>query len=234
MLAQKLISRTAGRPLIRTLLVQQHGLLRTNRLTTPLTHLSNFQTQNQQFRWRENTHLGQVPNLIGCQSRGFGTSDQPKENNTNEPIEEKKLSLFQKFKQMYKEYWYVLLPVHCATSAVWVGCFYYIVRSGVDVPSLLQTLHVPDKALEFIKNNSSTGHLAVVYALYKVATPARYFVTVGGTTFAINKLKKLGYIKPMPNREQLKEMYQERRDNFKENISERKENFMQKFQSKKE
>ena len=36
-----------------------------------------------------------------------------------------RLSVFQRFKQMYKDYWYVLVPVHLATSAVWFGSFYY-------------------------------------------------------------------------------------------------------------
>lgn len=39
---------------------------------------------------------------------------------------EKKLTIFQRFKLMYKEYWYVLLPVHVATSACWLGGFYYM------------------------------------------------------------------------------------------------------------
>lgn len=39
-----------------------------------------------------------------------------------------KVGLFQKFKQMYRDYWYVLGPVHIATSTVWLGTFYYIVR----------------------------------------------------------------------------------------------------------
>lgn len=42
----------------------------------------------------------------------------------NEP--EKKPSLYQRFKLMYKEYWYVLLPVHIVTSACWLGGFYYL------------------------------------------------------------------------------------------------------------
>lgn len=37
-----------------------------------------------------------------------------------------KLGLFARFKKMYKEYWYVLLPVHCITSAGWLGGFYYV------------------------------------------------------------------------------------------------------------
>lgn len=37
-----------------------------------------------------------------------------------------KLSLTAKFKKMYKEYWYVLLPVHVVTSCFWFGSFYYL------------------------------------------------------------------------------------------------------------
>lgn len=44
----------------------------------------------------------------------------------NEQDEVKKLTLFQKFKQMYRDYWYVLLPVHLVTSAGWFGSFYYM------------------------------------------------------------------------------------------------------------
>ncbi|CAB3365678.1 Hypothetical predicted protein [Cloeon dipterum] len=231
MLAQRLIRR-AGRPLLRTFSARQ-GF----RPLAPASQIFNFQTEKQNARTTN-------PIIV---SRYFSKQTKKEAEQTAKDAAEveveKKLSLFQKFKQMYKEYWYVLLPVHVATSAVWVGCFYYIVRSGVDVPALLHTLHFPDKALDFIKNNSSTGHLAVVYAMYKVATPARYFVTVGGTTLAINKLKAMGYIKPMPNREQLKEMYQEQRDNlkeryqerrdsFKDNMQERKDNLMQKLQKK--
>lgn len=36
-----------------------------------------------------------------------------------------KLGLFARFKKMAKDYWYVLIPVHVATSAVWLGAFFY-------------------------------------------------------------------------------------------------------------
>lgn len=43
-----------------------------------------------------------------------------------EAIEEyKKLGLIARFKKMTKEYWYVLIPVHCFTSCFWFGGFYY-------------------------------------------------------------------------------------------------------------
>lgn len=35
-----------------------------------------------------------------------------------------KLSLFARFKQMYKDYYYVLIPVHIVTSIAWFGGFY--------------------------------------------------------------------------------------------------------------
>lgn len=46
----------------------------------------------------------------------------------NEQDKMKKLTLFQKFKQMYRDYWYVLVPVHLVTSAAWFGSFYYMAK----------------------------------------------------------------------------------------------------------
>lgn len=39
---------------------------------------------------------------------------------------EPKPSLYQRFKAMYRDYWYVLIPVHLVTSAGWFGGFYYM------------------------------------------------------------------------------------------------------------
>lgn len=61
---------------------------------------------------------------------------------------------------------------------------------------------------------SSMGYLAVAYAMYKISTPLRYTVTLGGTTISINYLKKWGYIKPVPSKEQIKEQYLVRKENL--------------------
>lgn len=45
--------------------------------------------------------------------------------------EMKKLTLLQRFKEMYKKYWYVLVPVHLVTSAFWFGGFYYLAKRYV-------------------------------------------------------------------------------------------------------
>ncbi|EFA03807.2 uncharacterized protein C18orf19 homolog B [Tribolium castaneum] len=134
----------------------------------------------------------------------------------------KKPSIFQRFKQMYKEYWYVLLPVHLVTSAAWFGGFYYLAKSGVDIVGILESWNISERIVNPLRD-SSMGYVAVAYALYKIATPARYTVTLGGTTISINYLKKWGYIKPVPSKERLKEMYFEQKDNLLETVRETKE-----------
>lgn len=42
-----------------------------------------------------------------------------------------KVSIFQKMKQMTKDYWHVLIPVHVVTSLGWVAIFYTAVRKYV-------------------------------------------------------------------------------------------------------
>ncbi|XP_008544683.1 uncharacterized protein C18orf19 homolog A isoform X2 [Microplitis demolitor] len=105
-----------------------------------------------------------------------------------------KKNVFQKMKQLFKDYWYIMAPVHIATSTCWVIIFYIAAKNGVDVIPIMEYLMIPEKYINLIEN-SGAGHWAVVYALYKLATPIRYTVTVGGTTMAIRYLDKMGYLK---------------------------------------
>ncbi|XP_064556112.1 uncharacterized protein C18orf19 homolog A [Drosophila montana] len=118
------------------------------------------------------------------------------------------MGLFAKFKHMYKQYWYVLIPVHVITSIGWFGGFYYLSKSGVDVPALLQYLHLSENIIEKVQG-SDMGHYAIAYLCYKVATPVRYAVTLGGTTISIKYLVQWGHIKPMPTKSQLMKMYED-------------------------
>lgn len=72
---------------------------------------------------------------------------------------------------------------------------------------------VSEKIIEPLRH-SSAGYYALAYAMYKVATPARYAVTIGGTTVSINYLTKWGCIKPVPSKEQLQVMYQMKKASF--------------------
>jgi hypothetical protein len=113
---------------------------------------------------------------------------------TTNPQDEKPQNIFQRFKNMAKKYWYVVLPVHLVTSTVWFGSFYFI-ASIFDVPSLLEHLGIPDSMIDKVRNgNSWTSYLVIAYGLYKIFTPLRYMVTLGGTGITLRYLRRLGYV----------------------------------------
>lgn len=62
--------------------------------------------------------------------------------------------------------------------------------------------------------DSSLGHAAIAYLCYKIVTPVRYTVTLGGTTLSIKYLSQWGYIRPVPTKEKLKQMYDDRKAKF--------------------
>ncbi|KAK5645764.1 hypothetical protein RI129_004228 [Pyrocoelia pectoralis] len=143
-----------------------------------------------------------------------------------------KQGLFQKFKAMYRDYWYVLVPVHLVTSAAWFGGFYYMAKSGVDIVGILESWNVSEKITNKLKD-SHMGYLAVSYALYKLSTPLRYTVTIGGTTLSIGYLQKWGYIKPVPSADWIKERYKEQKENIIESFKEKKEDFYESVKDRK-
>ncbi|XP_011501056.1 PREDICTED: protein FAM210A-like, partial [Ceratosolen solmsi marchali] len=112
----------------------------------------------------------------------------------------KNVSLFQKMKQLTKNYWNVLLPVHIATSLCWVSMFYIAIKYGIDIIGILKSLHLNDKYLDALRN-SNVGDWALTYALYKIFTPIRYTVTIGMTTACVRYLKNIGYLKSVKNME---------------------------------
>lgn len=79
--------------------------------------------------------------------------------------------------------------------------------------------------------DSHLGHIAVAYLLYKIATPARYTVTLGGTTFAIKFLSQRGYIKPMPSKDKLVQMYKDKKEDIQQKVSDKKSEITDKFRN---
>jgi len=136
---------------------------------------------------------------------------------------------------MYRDYWYVLVPVHLVTSCFWFGLFFYMAQSGVDIVALLEAINLHDSTIgQKMKDgaHSTAGYLAIAYALYKIATPLRYSVTVGGTTISINYLKKWGYIKPMPKKSEMMKLIEDKRDSFREHKAHMKERVIGKLTHK--
>lgn len=42
-----------------------------------------------------------------------------------DPLQDKSISLYQRFKKTFRQYGKVLIPVHLITSGIWFGTFYY-------------------------------------------------------------------------------------------------------------
>lgn len=95
--------------------------------------------------------LGLVNNIFVCQKSlkrnvgenaiGLAHYSDLKQDSGDESPTSRKLSVFQKMKQMTKDYWHVLIPVHVITSIGWVAIFYTAVRKyvSIDVSRMLES-----------------------------------------------------------------------------------------------
>lgn len=150
-----------------------------------------------------------------------------------ETIPEKKPGIFKRFHQTYKQFGKVLVAVHIFTSTIWGGLFYTTAMSGIDVEPALRWIGAGQTIISFY-TMPGVGHVAVAYLLYKLATPARYMVTIGGTHMAVKMLRNLGYMQPIPKSESLRslvkdgktkvkakyEEYQDRMDDMRDELKE--------------
>ncbi|KAM4687650.1 protein FAM210A isoform 1-T2 [Discoglossus pictus] len=136
-----------------------------------------------------------------------------------DPLQDKSIGLFQRFKKTFKQYGKVLIPVHLVTSSIWFGSFYYAAMKGVNVVPFLEFIGLPDGIINILKNSQS-GNALTAYALYKIATPARYTVTLGGTSISVKYLRRYGYLSTPPL---VKDYLQGRMEETKERITEKME-----------
>jgi len=92
--------------------------------------------------------LAQLNSLISCSyshlhvsklSSNFVQTKPPDQTDNGNKEQQQKLGLIARFKLMWKKYWYVMIPVHLATSLLWFGGFYYMsirfVRFYIDFQS---------------------------------------------------------------------------------------------------
>ncbi|XP_054841421.1 protein FAM210A [Eublepharis macularius] len=132
-----------------------------------------------------------------------------------DPLQDKSISLVQRFKRTFKQYGKVLIPVHLLTSSIWFGAFYYAALKGVNVVPFLEFIGLPEGIVNILKHSQS-GNALTAYAMYKIATPARYTVTLGGTSITVKYLRKHGYMSTPPP---VKEYIQDRMEETKERLS---------------
>ncbi|XP_072460264.1 protein FAM210A [Notamacropus eugenii] len=136
-----------------------------------------------------------------------------------DPLQDKSISLYQRFKKTFRQYGKVMIPVHIVTSGLWFGTFYYAALKGVNVIPFLEHIGLPDSIVDILKNSQS-GNALTAYALFKIATPARYTVTLGGTSITLKYLRSHGYMSTPPP---VKEYFQDRMEETKELITEKME-----------
>lgn len=67
-----------------------------------------------------------IENYVTLQRRGF--SDKSNKNDDMLDGDEKNLTVFQRFKRVYKEHGKTLIAVHIVTSIAWYGAFYLIAK----------------------------------------------------------------------------------------------------------
>ncbi|XP_019401007.1 PREDICTED: protein FAM210A isoform X1 [Crocodylus porosus] len=158
-----------------------------------------------------------------------------------DPLEDKSLGLVQRFKKILKQYGKVVIPVHVLTYSIWFGSFYYAAMQGMNVVPILEALGLPENIISFLKN-SETGNVLTAYTLCKIASPARYIVTLGGTSITIKYLRKYGYLsRPPPVKgylhdrmEETKELLSGKMEETKDKITEKMEETRDKITEKME
>lgn len=151
-----------------------------------------------------------------------------------DPLQDKSIGLYQRFKKTFKQYGKVMIPVHLVTSSVWFGTFYYAAMKGVNVVPFLEMIGLPESLVGLLRDSSS-GYALTAYAMYKIATPARYAVTLGGTSLSVQYLRKHGYLStPPPVKEYLQDKMEETKELLTEKMEETKERFSEKMEETKE
>ena len=74
--------------------------------------------------------------------------------------------------------------------------------------NLLKTFGLSSKITDPLASGT-LGNIAIALLLYKIATPARYAVTIFVTIKMIKILVRKGMIKPIPSKAKIKNMIQE-------------------------
>ncbi|XP_013866307.1 uncharacterized protein C18orf19 homolog B [Austrofundulus limnaeus] len=150
-----------------------------------------------------------------------------------DPLQDKSIGLFQRFKKTFKQYGKVMIPVHLLTSTIWFGTFYYAATKGVNVVPFLEMIGLPESVVGLLRNSSS-GYALTAYAMYKIATPARYTVTLGGTSLSVQYLRKHGYFStPPPVTEYIQDKMEETKGKLTEKMEETRDRFTEKMEETK-
>ncbi|XP_046356569.2 uncharacterized protein C18orf19 homolog A-like [Haliotis rufescens] len=142
-------------------------------------------------------------------------TDETKTQKVGEEKDDSTLTVFQRFKKTYREHGKILIGVHCVTSVVWFGSFYMAAVSGVDIVPLMEQLGLSETLIKPFRAGG-LGFVALAYLMYKLATPARYTLTLGGTNMAIRYMRRSGKMEPIAEGEKIRNLYKAGKVEFKD------------------
>lgn len=86
---------------------------------------------------------------------------------------------------------------------------------GIEIVPLLEKIGAGETIINAL-GKPGIGHIAVAYLLYKLATPARYTVTVVGTQLTVKKLRQMGYMQPVRPEDSIRSLLKAGRSQFQE------------------
>ncbi|KAI2652571.1 hypothetical protein H4Q32_005813 [Labeo rohita] len=132
-----------------------------------------------------------------------------------------------------------MLPIYSVEKRGFNHMLKVLDARGVNLVPFLEYVGFPDKVVKLLENSQS-GYALTAYAMYKIATPARYTVTLGGTSLSVKYLRRHGHMStPPPVKEYLQEKMEETKERIsgkmeetKDRISERMEETKDKFTEK--
>ena len=131
-----------------------------------------------------------------------------------------------RFKQMVKDYWYVIIPVEVGTSVIWYGAIFISLKSGVDLVEILTTMGVSENTLGKLPSaGGDYGYHALTFLCYNVISPIRYTISLAISAALVSRLGKTrpGYLRTSSNiakdargtGEDIRDRFEEKMDVFK-------------------
>merc|ERR1712096_262049 len=120
----------------------------------------------------------------------------------------RKEGMMVRFKQMVKDYWYVIIPVEISTSLIWYGSIY-----------ITQTLGKLPSA------EGNYGYHALAFLCYKVISPIRHGLSLAISAALVTRLNKTrpGYLRTSSSiAKEAKETGEEIREKYDEKVAEGK------------
>ena len=144
----------------------------------------------------------------------------------------KKVGVMARFKQMLKDYWYIIIPVEIGTSIIWYGTIFISLKSGMDIVHLLESVGVSETALAKLPiAGGEAGYHALAFVCYKVISPISHTISIGITAAVVSWLQKTrpGFLTSSSiakdakeKGEDMREMYEEKKAEGKERMDELK------------